>query len=97
MEWQGKFKKDEFGRFILEDGAYVINPDYDETQEYIFRKDRPEWSTVGLLGQLAVYDDGTCEVNGYCKCSSNGIATKSDNGYRVIERINDNLIKILYK
>ena len=97
MQWQGKFKKDEFGRFILEDRAYVINPDYDETQEYIFRKDRAEWSTVGLLGQLVVYDDGTCEVNSYCKCSSNGIATKSDNGYRVIERINDNLIKILYK
>ena len=29
-----------------------LNPQYDETQEYILRKDREEWCAVGLLGQL---------------------------------------------
>jgi hypothetical protein len=29
-----------------------INPEYDETKEYIPRQDRPEWNCVGLLGQL---------------------------------------------
>jgi hypothetical protein len=29
-----------------------LNPDYDESKEYVTRKDRPEWNCVGLLGQL---------------------------------------------
>jgi hypothetical protein len=29
-----------------------LNPDYDESKEYILRQDRPEWNCVGLLGQL---------------------------------------------
>ena len=29
-----------------------INPEYDETKEYIPRSERPEWCCVGLLGQL---------------------------------------------
>lgn len=29
-----------------------LNPDYDETKEYIPREKRPEWNCVGLLGQL---------------------------------------------
>jgi hypothetical protein len=31
-----------------------INPDYDETKEYISREKRPEWNCVGLLGQLSL-------------------------------------------
>lgn len=29
-----------------------LNPDYNESQEYIPREKRPEWNCVGLLGQL---------------------------------------------
>ncbi len=29
-----------------------INPEYDETKEYIPREKRPEWNCVGLLGQI---------------------------------------------
>jgi len=29
-----------------------LNPEYDETLEYIPREERPEWNAVGLLGQL---------------------------------------------
>ena len=29
-----------------------LNPDYDESKEYVPREERPEWNCVGLLGQL---------------------------------------------
>jgi hypothetical protein len=74
-----------------------INPDYDNTQEYIGRENRKEWSSVGMLGVLPVRDDGTCEVNGYCKVADGGIATKATSGYRVIERVSDNVVKIVFK
>ena len=73
------------------------NPDYDSTREYKQRDERPEWDAVGMLGVLSVYDDGTCKVNGFCKCSDSGIATASESGYRVIKRIKDNIVKIIFK
>lgn len=74
-----------------------INPDYDNTQEYIGRENRKEWSAVGMLGVLPVRDDGTCEVNGYCKVADGGIATKANSGYRVVARVADNIIKVLFR
>jgi hypothetical protein len=76
---------------------YKVNPDYDSSKPYVQRDKRPEWSAIGMLGVLAVYDDGTCEVNGFCKCNDNAIATKSDSGYRVIERVTDNIVRIVLK
>lgn len=73
------------------------NPEYDATKEYIQRADRPEWDAVGMLGVLAVRDDGTCEVNGYCGVTDGGIATKAETGYRVIERVNDHIVKIVFR
>ena len=29
------------------------------------KKDRAEWLPVGLIGQMLVRDDGTCEAHGY--------------------------------
>lgn len=77
----------------------VLNPDYDPSQEYKSRDERKEWATVGMLGKLVVIDDGTCEVNGYCKPSKNGIATASSEktSYRVIGRIDENHIKVLVR
>ncbi|MCI8748985.1 MAG: hypothetical protein HFH67_14180 [Lachnospiraceae bacterium] len=85
--------------------TYVENEDYDRDKVYIHRADRPEWATVGLLGQLVCCDDGTCQVNGYCKCSQNGMATAATFGeggfqmpvYRVMERVSENLVKVLVK
>lgn len=74
-----------------------INPDYDPNQEYIFRENRPEWDAIGMMGVLVVRDDGTCQVNGYCSVTDEGIATASEIGYRVIKRINDNIIKIVFR
>lgn len=74
----------------------MLNPNYDSSKEYIPRTERREWSPIGLLGKLYVYDDGTCKVGGYCKPNENGIATNSDTGYRVIAKENG-LVKILFK
>lgn len=76
---------------------WVLNPDYDPEQEYISREDRKEWTSIGLMGKLVVIDDGTCEVNGYCKAGVNGIATKADDGYRVMARIDDTHIRVLVR
>lgn len=76
---------------------WVLNPDYDPEQEYVSREDRKEWSAIGLMGKLVVVDDGTCEVNGYCKAGVNGIATKADDGYRVMARIDDTHIRVLVR
>lgn len=76
---------------------WIINPDYDPEKEYLSREDRKEWSAIGLMGKLVVIDDGTCEVNGYCKAGVNGIATKADDGYRVMARIDDTHIRVLVR
>ena len=80
---------------------YVENPEYDPTKEYIPRENRPEWSPIGMLGVLSVRDDGSCVVGGYCKCTKGGIATHCDeytlSTYRVIERVTDNIVKIVIK
>lgn len=76
---------------------YKCNPDYDPSLEYIQREDRPEWDAVGILGVLSVRDDGTCQVNGYCTVAEGGIATASETGYRVIKRVNDNIVKVILK
>ena len=75
----------------------ITNPDYDPEQEYTKRADRPEWSTVGMMGKLYVRDDGTCQVNGYAK-PINGVATASTSGtMRVIERVSDNVVRVVIK
>ena len=76
---------------------YKENPEYDPSQAYIQRQDRAEWAAVGMLGVLSVRDDGTCQVNGYCSIAEDGTATMSLSGYRVIKRINDNIIKIIFR
>lgn len=101
-EWQGKFLTDEYGRYLTktieEDGqtreVFVLNPEYDPTQEYIPREKRKEFSKIGTHGKLVVRDDGTCQVDGYCRPTDGGIATASDNGFYVMERINDTLIRV---
>ena len=74
-----------------------INENYDNTQQYIPRSKRPEWSAVGLLGKLVVIDDGSCVINGYCKVGEGGIAVMSEQKtrFRVMARLDDNHIKIL--
>ena len=105
-----KYKTDKFGRVLKktenikqEDGSIteisypIENENYNPDMKYIHRSERPEWDVVGMLGVVIVRDDGTCKVNGFCKCNDNGVATKSESGYRVIERIDENIIRIVLK
>lgn len=78
------------------------NPEYDKEKEYIPREERKEWDAVGMVGELSVRDDGTCKVNGYCKCADGGIATNAEVSeysyltpiYRVVDRVTENIVKI---
>lgn len=87
---------------------YKENPEYDPSQPYIERKDRPEWDAIGMLGVLAVRDDGTCQANGFCRVAEGSIATAADGeftivdgqirkGYRVIERVAENIVKVVFR
>lgn len=78
---------------------FVIHPDYDPNQPYAGRHERVEWDAVGIVGQLVVIDDGTCEANGYCKVANDGTATKSKEKteYRVMERLDETHIRIFVK
>lgn len=76
---------------------YVLNPNYNPNEDYIMRENRKEWGIVGLIGQIVMIDDGTCAVGGRVEPSVNGIGTASNNGYRVMKRIDDNHIKVLVK
>ena len=100
IDWAGRFQKDVYGRVMKDsEGIPLTVPNYDETQAYIERVKRKEWATVGLLGQLVVEDDGTCIVNSYCNVLA-GIATGTTstyNSYRVMKRLDENHILILFR
>ena len=74
------------------------NPEYDASQPYAKRADRPEWQIVGMMGKLYVRDDGSCVVNGYADVKD-GIATKASGktNMRVMERVTDNIVRVLMK
>lgn len=74
-----------------------INPNYNPDLKYIPRKDRKEFIAVAHLGKIIVVDDGTCIVGSFCMPMSGGIATKSDNGYMVLSRIDESHIRIWMK
>ena len=75
----------------------ILNPDYDPEQEYIPRAQRKEYDCWAFMGKLVVCDDGTCEANGYCYPSENGIATAAEDGFYVLERIDETHVKVLIK
>jgi len=92
---------DEDGNVLIEEHIEtqpVINPEWNNDEEYIPRNKRPEWSAVGVLGKLIVYDDGTLKAGDVCRTGPGGIAVKSvKNGYQVLKRISDDKIMIWFK
>lgn len=92
-----KVTKQELVHEAYEADEYVLNPDYNADEEYIPRLKRKEYSAVGTHGKLAVRDDGSCEVGGFCRSGNRGIATKSDSGFYVMERIDDETVRIYIK
>lgn len=57
--WPQKYLTDVFGRYVLRDGAKVLNPDFNKNLTYTTRAERAEqhkeWAFVGLLGQLVLH------------------------------------------
>jgi len=74
-----------------------LNPDYDSSQPYRPRTQRPEWDAVGMLGKLVAVDDGSCQVNGWCAPGVGGIATRSQERtrYRVMARLDERHVRVL--
>ena len=102
-EETGKIKQlyDKYGNAPYGGIRPKINPEYDQRQVYVSRLDRPEWDPVGMVGILSVLQDGTCETNGYCRCTSGGIATACNEGeknsYRVIKIISKDVARVVLK
>ena len=94
-EWKQKYLKDVYGRLMRdEEGGQIINPAYDPDQAYISRSNRPEWDAVGTHGKLVVRDDGTCQPDGFCVPTDGGIATAAEDGFYVMERLDESHIRI---
>ena len=74
-----------------------LNPNYNPTQTYVPRSQRPEWDAIGLMGKLVIIDDGSCIVGGKCVCGADGTATMSDAGYYVLKRLDKTHVQILFK
>lgn len=74
----------------------MLNPDYDTGQIYTPRSKRSEWAAIGMLGQIKVLHDGTLTSNSYCMSGTDGIATTSETGYRVLS-VNDSVATILFR
>ncbi|WP_128894788.1 peptidase G2 autoproteolytic cleavage domain-containing protein [Longirhabdus pacifica] len=91
-------QKNEKGQIIYpeqEEQIPIFNYQWDQKQVYFPRQDRDEWVHVSLVGQVIVLDDGKCKVDGYCIPNKEGVATKSKYGYRVVERVSDNKIRVV--
>lgn len=100
LHWKGKYRKNIFGEIEYDDdGNPIISDDYNSELKYIPQSQRKEKAKVGTQGKLVVVDDGTCQVNKYCKPSVNGVGTYTDdkNYYRVLERLDNTHIKIVIK
>lgn len=80
---------------------YKENPNYDPDRPYTDRLHRPEWDAVGMMGVLAVRQDGTAVVNGYVCPNNDGIATacekSHENSFRVAAIVNEKVAKIIIK
>ena len=107
--WTKKYITDEFNRrldfeqtYTDEEGTehtytgWKVSDEYNPEQQYQSRKERKEWDAIGMLGVLSVYDDGTCQVNGFCDVANGGIATAGST-YRVIARISENIVKVIFR
>ena len=77
--------------------VFKVNPEYKSDLEYVPRSDRPEWDTIGLMGKLLVRQDGTLIEGDFCRPGENGVATKSDSGYYVMEVLNNKQALIMFR
>ena len=63
-KWKQKYKKDDYGSYLRDsNGERILNPNWDESLEYVSREDRKEWSTVGLMGKIRIRKGQTMGTN----------------------------------
>lgn len=67
---------------------------YDPSIVYVPRKERG-WVEVGMLGKIYVRDNGLCIPGQKCSCL-NGIAIPG-NKWKILSRLSENIIRIIYK
>ena len=74
----------------------VVNPDYDESQYYIFRQHRSEYAAITSKGKVVMIDDGTCVPGKFATVGEGGIATHSDDNIavRVLSRVDENHVRV---
>lgn len=70
------------------------NFDEERIGEYEPRSERREWSTVGLIGQIAVRQNGSCVAGSKCDCRD-GYAIPGST-WRIMRVINRSVIVVLY-
>lgn len=98
LDWHGRYKTDNFGRYILSTTGDIEETDeYDNTQTYIPRELRKEWSPISILGKIYVRHDGTVQTGGFATLKENGIACAGKSGYRVLKRIDNESALVLVK
>lgn len=73
-----------------------INSSYNASKVFIPRNEQDKWGQVGIMGKIWIRHDGTCNVGDFCKSNADGIATKADTGYYVLEK-NDVAIRVMFK
>jgi len=57
LGYRSKYLRDKFDCYILdENGEQTLNPDYDDSQEYVSRKGRKEWIEVCSSGFTTLLD-----------------------------------------
>jgi hypothetical protein len=94
---------DTTNKIFIEDVSYPkINPEYDPSQIYTPREERPEWSPIGLLGKLHVRTAESI-TGSTVSANSDGIAINGSD-YHVLKQIMDfnedkgyGVVQILFK
>lgn len=88
-------REDDIRGVTVSSPAFAINSSFDKY--LIGGKLNNKYCYVATLGIVDVLDDGSCIPKGRCMPNNNGIATNvnTEHGYFVLERIDQNHIKIL--
>lgn len=99
INWKGKYKTDVFGEIEYDEiGKPILSDEYDKDREYIPRSQRKEWARVGLIGQLTIIDNGSCEVGKYVSAQHGiGCITNKKTKIKCLERIDRNHVRVLIK
>jgi hypothetical protein len=106
-EWHGKYKKDIYGSYILDDsGDKIISDEYDESLEYIPRCKRPEWSAIAMIGKVVVntIDSEDIKISEWAYSFKDGVLTStffsprlSVGFIRILKRIDNKHVMVVMR